>query len=247
MKYTISSRQPPKFLKSADEITLRYNDYNYLYTLLEKYPEKPISMERWNVDSPFSYSSIPPLPNVLLGTISIPELISLKKKGYKAYYLLPATTLQEVKYFQSLEVDALRVEGPLFHSLPTLPKNLPPLRQIANSSYSLLYPYQIHSWIRPEDVSLYEPYIDTLSFSYETLQEERALYKIYAIDKTFQGPLNLLIKDLNYSIPNSSLPQDFGARRLNCRQPLKCTYCFRTLELNEKLKEIKNESKRNSN
>ena len=71
-------------------------------------------------------------------------------------------------------------------------------------------------FIRPEDVYVYESYVDVMEF----IGKEDAIstyYKIYAIDKKWFGKLNEVIIDFNDNEIDSRfiLPQ-FAVRRLNC-------------------------------
>lgn len=71
-------------------------------------------------------------------------------------------------------------------------------------------------FIRPEDVYIYEPYVDVMEFIGKE-DSVSTYYKIYAIDKKWFGKLNEVIIDFNDNEIDSRfiLPQ-FASRRLNC-------------------------------
>ena len=89
-------------------------------------------------------------------------------------------------------------------------------------------------YIRPEDISAYEKYVDTIEF-YCFNQEEEALYKIYALDKTWPGYLHSLIKELDGLMQGKFTPPNFAEKRTRCGQKcLKgglCNLCGRGEEL----------------
>ena len=53
------------------------------------------------------------------------------------------------------------------------------------------------SWIRPEDVEIYEEWVDTLEFITDDLSKESTLFHIYAENKVWPGNLNLLLTNFN--------------------------------------------------
>ena len=70
-------------------------------------------------------------------------------------------------------------------------------------------------FIRPEDVEIYEPYIDVLEFFGKENSIE-TYYKIYAIEKKWFGKLNEVILDLDTDIDSRFLLPSFAERRVNC-------------------------------
>lgn len=70
-------------------------------------------------------------------------------------------------------------------------------------------------FIRPEDVPVYEPYVDVMEF-YGDPEKANIYYKIYARDKKWFGNLNEIIIDLNQDIDSRCLLPDFAVARLDC-------------------------------
>lgn len=95
-------------------------------------------------------------------------------------------------------------------------------------------------FIRPEDVSVYEPYIDVLEF-FGRPNSIETYYKVYAIEKKWFGLLNELIIDLDTDIDSRFLLPTFAGRRVNCgKRCLKgrpCRICEATEQLSAVLKE----------
>ena len=70
-------------------------------------------------------------------------------------------------------------------------------------------------FIRPEDVFVYEKYIDVLEF-YGEPNIQQVAYKVYAHDKKWSGSLNELIIGLEKDIDNRQIIPIFGAMRTKC-------------------------------
>ena len=90
-------------------------------------------------------------------------------------------------------------------------------------------------FIRPEDLKLYEKYIDTFEFYINNTSASRlnTLYEIYVKDQKWFGKLEEIIvgyigeEDNRFFIPNN-----FGEKRLNCNKKCmqdneKCNICNR--------------------
>lgn len=98
-------------------------------------------------------------------------------------------------------------------------------------------------FIRPEDISIYEPYVDVIEFFGKTKEVQEVMIKVYAIKKKWIGDLNELIIGLAESVPNKSIiPAIFGAIRVKCGKKClkgsKCNICNSLVQtantLNEK-------------
>lgn len=123
-----------------------------------------------------------------------------------------------------------------------------PIRAVPNKANQLVYPHSTGvsgCWIRPEDVEIYEEYIDTMQFYFTTLQQEETLFKIYHTQKTWPGNLNILVPDLNFTGSNRYI-RDHMERRLSCKQkceenPRACQYCqlILTMAQPKQIKEYK--------
>ncbi len=130
----------------------------------------------------------------------------------------------------NMGVCAARVTGELTHDLDYL-KNLPiEIRVFANQPGAPFdYNPLIGGWFRPEDLYKLDA-IDVCEFSTENIQQEQALYRIYAEQKEWPGRLDIIIKNLNNeNIYNRMLPPDFQERRSNCSMRCQrggyCRYC----------------------
>lgn len=110
------------------------------------------------------------------------------------------------------------------------------IRCQANQCYNKYLPCEngiCGTYIRPEDMDLYEPFIQHIFFITDELQKERTLIKIYK-EKKWPGNLNLLLNNLNYDIDNRAFDDRFVLHRLNCHhkcQENRCNFCRNYFDL----------------
>lgn len=95
-------------------------------------------------------------------------------------------------------------------------------------------------FIRPEDVKLYEPYVDVIEF-FEGNEKVPVLYEIYRDQKHWYGKLNEIISELNSDIDNRCVLPNFAKRRIKCEKKCikggKCKLCDRMEDLANTMKE----------
>ena len=242
MKYCLSARQKNNLLKKADEIKIELRDFRAIPEYIEKFPNKTLILE-FNNDIPedFSWELIQAYTDKLNGNficalsdLSIIPECSLR--NIKFYYKYPVTSYFELEGLKELGVCYILVGTPLMFDLKNISSYGIPLRAIPNLAYE---PYIKHKngiiggWIRPEDVNVYEQYINVFEFyAPKALDKEAALYRVYAENKTWSGNLNLLIDYLNFDVDNRLFydAENFAIRRMNCKQKCisghSCHYCI---------------------
>ena len=89
----------------------------------------------------------------------------------------------------------------------------------------------IKFYIRPEDMDIYDEYIDVLEFA--GLEHQDTFYEIYS-KRFFIGNLNQCIYNFNDKVDNKGLTELFGARRVNCgQQCLKGGNCRRCYDMRD--------------
>jgi hypothetical protein len=79
----------------------------------------------------------------------------------------------------------VRLGAPLFFDLPNVTRitGQTPIRAVANVAWYDFDPCddpKVGTWIRPEDIGLYENYISVIEFEDCDNRKEQALYRIYA-------------------------------------------------------------------
>ena len=93
-------------------------------------------------------------------------------------------------------------------------------------------------FIRPEDISFYEKYVDVCEF-FGPVDRNEVLYKIYTSGK-WLGNLKELIIGLKEDIPNVSIVPYFGQRRAICKKSCVngiCNLCGQIIQLANSLQE----------
>lgn len=107
------------------------------------------------------------------------------------------------------ELDRL---APIIHEANAAIRAFPNIAQSAPGYNPKLWS---QAFIRPEDIAAYEPYIDTFEFMGE-ISKQAIFYDVYAKQGHWSADLNLLIKNLNFSIKNVSLNPSFPEKRISC-------------------------------
>lgn len=246
MKYSVSSRQQPEYLQKCDEIKVMWNDRNIIFDLIEKYPGKTINLCRYLIHSnedDIDWSEIKKFKtlardNFVFGLTYIDEIIECKAHDIEFYYLEPIRSFRELQGLKLFGAKWAFIDAPLFFQMDKVRAVGLPVRVTANVSVREAFPYADGvpgPWIRPEDVEAYEPYVDTIEFSRVNLDQERALFRIYAEQKKWPGELGLIVQDINYLGTNRMIPPDLVEKRLNCGQKCmengNCHLCWRILDL----------------
>lgn len=243
MKYVVPSRQEAEYLAKADVIRVQARDHSIITDLYEKYPNAEVQLIRFPDDEVLDWMAIRTY-NILgrgkfsLGLSDMNDMNQARKENYKHFYLGAVQTFQELADLQKGGVCGVYLDAPLFFQMDKVKEFGIPVYATANVAIqSSLFERAdgvTGTWIRPEDVELYEPYIEIIDFS-GNLMQQRALYRIYAEQHKWGGELGLLVHDLNYICTNRMIPSTLAESRLNCGQRCAadgvCHLCYRTLDL----------------
>lgn len=159
----------------------------------------------------------------------LPYAKQLNEEGIKWYWPYPITSFYELDEIMKMSPSQIVLGPPLSFDLKNVRSIVGPdiiirmtcncarpAHLIANSGLSGIK----GQFIRPEDVKLYEEYVDVLEFDAvkDALKKEETLLKIYKENQEWMGNLNLLITHLNVDVDNRGILDEFGERRMNCRQ-----------------------------
>lgn len=91
-------------------------------------------------------------------------------------------------------------------------------------------------FIRPNDLHLYDEFIDVVEFM-STYGDPEVLFEIYTKDKKWNGPLNQVIANTNIKVNNKNILPIFGIKRVSCGRKClhgkKCEMCPKVLHLAE--------------
>jgi hypothetical protein len=161
-----------------------------------------------------------------------------KKLNVPFYWGYPVSTYYDLRALKELGVAYVRLDAPLFFEMDEVKKFGIPVRAVPNVACLGEIPTKngiYGTWIRPDDVELYEDYVACLEFEDCDMKKEGALYKIYAVDHVWGGPLSLIINGIDTNAENYLIAKEATASRLFCKQRCqkngKCRICYRALRL----------------
>ena len=145
----------------------------------------------------------------------IDSVYTMKELGAKEVYIT------ENLGFQLQDLQGLRKAGLKLRVIPDIV-------QRAGGTKPII-PAILGFWIRPEDLKIYEKYVDTIEF-FKHDDRLSVVYKIYR-DGVWEGKLCDIIQDAeDLDIESNRLGTNFGLLRLNCRKKClfdedKCNLC----------------------
>ena len=250
MKYMVSCRQSKDYLKTADEIYIHYEDKAALSHMIEEDWVNPAEMNVYiPMNQEINWDYFTKYNDLLTLTFCCesPEAIQIAKNyGYKAYWAYPINSYWELNGALALGVDEIYIDAPLFFDLPTVKRlcgnieiRINPIK--VNNSYTPHFDSIHGTYVRPEDIELYEEYVSHIEFGKQPLERERILIEIYKKNQKWPGNLNLLLEGLNYNIDNRGFDPEFAKRRIICKQVCQynntCHFCdltFTTLSYLDK-------------
>lgn len=242
-------------LNKADEISIRYIEDKGLVDFIKKYEEKRINLRI--ITKAFSEKELLKLAAIKKQYPSFNFAIAMdephgllayecKDREIPFYVATPCRDWETFNYLiKELGVSDINVSGPLAFELPKVKRFLERLDRkvqvritpnFMESITSVCHPLQTF-FVRPEDLELYEPYVDVVEF--EGIEHQDTFFNIYAKEKAFIGKLNQLIYNFPLQINNIGLSRLFTERRINCgRECLAggyCDRCFSMMRLAEKI------------
>ena len=95
----------------------------------------------------------------------------------------------------------------------------PQLRIIANKVQTIQgLPDYKGFFVRPQDIYLYEPYIDIVQLYCPQTDAPAPILRAYQIEKSWYGDLSQLIYNLNTKIDNRYLANKWGEARIKCNK-----------------------------
>lgn len=250
MKFCLNSRQEAAYLSKADEIKVEFRDKDSIPTLIERYPGKDIilmcyfneildwkEIERWNILS---------RKHFMMCLSSIADAQECKERNIPFYMGYPIKTYYELRALKALGVRYVRLGEPLFFEMDTVRSFEIPVRAVPNVAYIDGYPREdgvCGTWIRPEDLDVYEEYVETIEFEDADMKKEQAMFRIYAEQKNWPGDLSMIITNLNHVGLNRIIVPNIAEKRLicgqRCQKSSNCKLCYRalTLAVPEKIKD----------
>lgn len=244
MKVCLNNRCSSKYLEKADEIKFKYKDRNTIIDYIDKY-DATILLDMRAAPEDIDWDEISRLKMIcqnkfIVGAVNAEQIRSCKELEIKFYFDRPVSRYEDIKDLKRLGSQYVLIEAPLFFELGKVKEFGVPVRLAPNVAYynnwipkeNGLY----GSWIRPEDIDLYEGLIDTIEFAANSAVSEEAYYRVYCEDKSWDVSLDSLI--INYGRlfgENPYIPRSFTKARLTCGQKCQsggsCHICYKAIQL----------------
>ena len=247
MKLCVSARQELPYIDWAEEIIFEYKDRKAIPDYIEKYPEKTIILQYFDVYEEFDWDEIKrynalAMGNFIMAISNIFLAENCKQEGIKFYFAYPITSYDELSAALDMGSYYVRLGGPLFFDIEYVHRHFPEakIRLLPNIAYDDGYERSdlgmAGTWIRPEDIMMYDPYVETVEFYNDAdLKKEQALIRIYWTERYWPGRLDMIITNLETNAVNRMIPSEVTEHRLNCRQVCRarrsCHICYRALVL----------------
>lgn len=264
MKYCVPLFKNFKYIKEIDEIIIPFNEnIEFFKTLIEK--EKILPSHRVIIevsDSQYFYDN-----GLLMVLVNLKknypnfnftlmfdkysnklnelyETLKLKKiqfffstyvRDWDAFYGLISIGVSDIYIVESLAFE-LNLLGPIAHEKEVL------IRVFANvCQASWIKDNTLKSFfIRPEDISIYDSFIDVIEF-YGDRKVQEVMYKVYVKDGKWYGDLREIINGLEIELDSRHILPAFAEARIACgKKCLKgksCRICDRILETSQTMKE----------
>lgn len=141
-----------------------------------------------------------------------------------------ASTMEELEWMLGLGVSDVYVINDLgFHMKEVAKKchmnetNVRIYPNVAQSQKETKEDTIKYFFVRPEDIELYEDYVDVCEF-WGPLGKQSVLYDIYT-DGRWAGDLNSLILNTDFEIANTTVVPYFGEARVNCCKRCESNKC----------------------
>lgn len=248
MKYCLSSRCSSKYLSQADEIKVAWRDRESIIDLANEYQSATIIL----VCEPEADQEIDKIDMWNRGAAgrlicclrSLDLAPALKRINVQFYYGFPIETFYELTALKEAGVCYVRLGAGLFFDMNHVVRFGIPVRAVPNVAYLSYLPFTSGvpgTWIRPDDVKLYEKnnFVSAIEFEDCDTTKEEALFRIYGLEQGWSGPLNELFTNFEAPARNSALSEiNIGEARLNCNQRCMrdgtCHLCYTAMRLCEK-------------
>lgn len=246
MKIALHCRCDWTYLRKADEIIVPWTDRGMVPDLAERFDEKSIILQvpydilfDQETDALFKTYKTLTKNRLIICVENFGHFSYFIDGEFQYYYRYPITTYQDLRTLEELGVCYIHLGAPLFFQLSQINATIP-IRVVANDATSgtdFIPKHGVYgTWIRPEDLESYGPYVAAAEFnvSHKQPEREQALYRIYFDDKEWPGELTDIFENFNVNCKNSMLP-NMAEYRLSCNHLCQrtgtCDVCGRAISL----------------
>ena len=247
MKYCLKYTNICTKLHHADEISIKYIEDKGLVDFMKKFSSQRIILrvDTWN----FSQNEVRKLIairkqypeynfTVALSNLSEDIVPVFQKENIPFFEDEPCQDWETFNLLLKIGVSDIDISGPLAFEMSKVKRVLSSFSRkiVIRATPNRVVKFRegtddlVGFYIRPEDVEMYENFIDVLEF--EGLEHQDTFFAIYAEQKQFLGNLNQCIYGFQKQVDNKGLVSLYGERRRDCgRQCLSGGRCHRCYDL----------------
>lgn len=229
MRYALHSSCTPAYLKEADEIIVLYEHRERILDYPSKYPNAAITIQCYDSEEIIDWKWLAAMSKQFqngftVGVMKFQQIHEAENFSIKAYLLKPVNNFMELNRLYSAGVPYVYLDAPLFFSLDKIKRFSIPVRflpTVIDASPGYLTTFEHGTWIRPEDIALYDMIPNSIVEFQNTTstKAEEAFWRVYAKDGYWKGDLGfLLLEAKGKNIANDLIVPPFGSSRLTCRQ-----------------------------
>ena len=241
MKYSLPFYTENPYLQMADEIVIKYDakDETSLIDFLDAHQNQRvvlrIAADNQMTDKNYQFLQIIikqyTANNVVIRFDEITDIGA--RFNLPHFFLYHCNDMEQALVLQKMGVTDVYITGNLCYQLEDLKKklkcNIRVYPNVVQSSIEQSDPYT-KFFIRPENIKLFEHYVDYIEFYTDDVKWAAALYNIYCIQGHFEGWLELIITGFpQHLIKNECIDDSFALNRLNCHKACvywsKCKVC----------------------
>lgn len=182
MHYCLSSQVGNEYLKKADEIRVLYSRLDSILDLFEINPNATFILRitskddknkiRWTEIEKYNIMT---KQKLIIETDDFDIMDACKALNIKFFYAIPINSFYDLKALADYGCCDVKIDAPLTHMLDKIEKFDITIRMSPNIAYYSYIPRPngvIGSWVRPEDVELYEEYVDVFEFENCDIKQE---------------------------------------------------------------------------
>jgi len=233
IKFCLDCRVSLKYRKKADELYIEYRDLKAIENFMtEEYKNTTLIVDTPPQITAEELDNIRNLrktkPYILLALHDVSQATEEIRNDFLWYVMEPCNSFMEAKALYEHGAEYIVLGETLFFNIQRVKEcGIENVRIMANQASHSRVP-RVNGicgpWIRPEDLRLYDIF-DLLIIEFPGVlpSKEEALYRIYAEQHKWPGPVEMIINGFNSPCENRMLPTRFTESRLNCRQ--RCHSC----------------------
>ncbi len=224
MKFCLNSRLSPQYLKKANQIKVQGRDIKQIYQLIEEYPDKEIVYQVSTLPSSDSVTEFNRISKLTQKKFILAFNFYPSPEHYgecRWYANYPVESFSEANALIASGSECLRLGSPLAFQMDKVALLKAQIRLVPNQPYLSVIPREngiCGQWIRPEDMHWYWDALPDaiVEFDFCHVSEEEALYRVYAEQHNWPGPLSYLVQNLGDDALNRLLEKGIGLARMNC-------------------------------